>query len=74
MGKIQTPDDTPKRNKNQLQYYQRHKKQILAKLKKLAKNPEWRKHRAQIALKSYYKRKEEKMHKQNEQILYINGD
>jgi tripartite-type tricarboxylate transporter receptor subunit TctC len=68
MGKIQTPDDTPKRNKNQLQYYQRHKKQILAKLKKLAKNPEWRKHRAQIALKSYYKRKEEKNARPENQI------
>lgn len=68
MGKIQTPDDTPKRNKNQLQYYQRHKKQILAKLKKLAKNPEWRKHRAQIALKSYYKRKEEKNARTENQI------
>lgn len=68
MGKIQTSDDTPKRNKNQLQYYQRHKKQILAKLKKLAKNPEWRKHRAQIALKSYYKRKEEKNARTENQI------
>jgi len=44
----------------QIRYYWRHREQILKKNAKLAKDPEYRKKRQQIALKSYYKRKAEK--------------
>ena len=46
--------------KNQRAYYWNHREQILAKNAEKAKNPEYRKHRTQISLKSYFKRKEEK--------------
>lgn len=45
---------------NQKAYYWRHRKKILARHAERAKDPEYKKHRAEISLKSYYKRKEEK--------------
>jgi hypothetical protein len=45
--------------KNQRAYYWRHREQILEKNAKKAKDPEYRTHRNNIAIKSYYKRKEE---------------
>lgn len=47
-------------NTNQKAYYWRHRDEILAKLAKKRKNKAYRKHKAEISLKSYYKRKEEK--------------
>lgn len=52
--------------KNQRAYYWRHREKILAQHAELAKNPEYRKHKAQISLKSYYKRKSEKNESRNE--------
>lgn len=46
--------------KYQYDYYWRHREQILAKLAERAKDPEYKKHRADISKKSYHKRKEEK--------------
>ncbi len=46
--------------KNQRAYYWRHRDKILKKHAKLAKSAKYRKHRVEISLKSYYKRKEEK--------------
>ena len=49
-----------KKTNPQRDYYWRYREQILKKNAKLAKDPEYRKKRQQIALKSYYKRKAEK--------------
>lgn len=46
--------------KNQIAYYWRHREDILARHAERTKDPEYKKHRAEISLKSYYKRKEEK--------------
>lgn len=54
--------------KNQIMYYWNHREQILAKNAEKAKDPEYRKHRTQISLKSYYKRKEEKNDRTEDQI------
>lgn len=56
------------KNKNQRAYYWRHRDKILKKRAKLAKKASYRKHRAQISLKSYYKRKEEKNARTENQI------
>jgi len=45
--------------KNQRAYYWRHREKILKKNAEKAKDPEYRTHRAKIAIKSYRKRKEE---------------
>lgn len=50
---------------NQRAYYWRHREKILALRAERAKDPEYRKHKAQISLKSYYKRKEEKNERRN---------
>lgn len=57
-----------KKYKNQRAYYWNHREQILAKNAEKAKNPEYRKHRTQISLKSYFKRKEEKNARPENQI------
>ena len=63
MGKIRKVSlGTRKMNekyKNQRAYYWRHRKKILKKIAEKAKDPEYRTHRAKIAIKSYHKRKEE---------------
>ena len=46
--------------KNQINYYWRHREEILKKEAKKRKNPEYRKYKAKLSLKSYHKRKEEK--------------
>lgn len=46
--------------KNQRAYYWRHRKDILKKLAAKRAEPEYHKRANEIALKSYYKRKEEK--------------
>ena len=46
--------------KNQRAYYWRHRQDILDKIAEKRKDPEYRKHRTQVSLKSYYKRKEKK--------------
>lgn len=46
--------------KNQRAYYWRHRKDILKKLAAKRADPEYHKRANEIALKSYYKRKEEK--------------
>ena len=54
--------------KNQRKYYWEHREQILQKHAELAKDPEYRKHRVEISMKSYYKRKEEKYANTENQI------
>jgi hypothetical protein len=51
--------------KNQRAYYWRHREKILALHAERAKDPEYKKHKAEISLKSYYKRKEEKNERRN---------
>ena len=46
--------------KNQKAYYWRNREKILARHAERAKDPEYKKHKSEISLKSYYKRKEEK--------------
>lgn len=48
------------KNLNQKLYYWRHREDILAKLAEKRKDETYRKRKAAMALKSYYKRKEEK--------------
>lgn len=48
------------KNPNQSLYYWRHREDILAKLAEKRKDEEYRKRKAAMSLKSYYKRKEEK--------------
>lgn len=56
----------------QARYYWKHKDELQEKRKNLYKNPEYRKHRAEISLKSYYKRKEEKC--QNKKLNSTTAD
>lgn len=55
-SQLQNTDNLSKQSR----YYWKHREEIRKKRANLSKNPEYRKHRAEIALKSYYKRKEEK--------------
>lgn len=48
------------KNLNQKLYYWRHREDILAKLAEKRKDETYRKRKAAMSLKSYYKRKEEK--------------
>ena len=48
------------KNLNQKLYYWRHRENILAKLAEKRKDETYRKRKAAMSLKSYYKRKEEK--------------
>lgn len=52
----------------QARYYWRHRDKILAKNAKKAKSLKYRKHRTEISKKSYYKRKEEKNARPENQI------
>lgn len=54
--------------KNQRAYYWRHRKDILKKLAEKRANPEYRKRANEIALRSYYKRKEEKNARPENQV------
>lgn len=54
--------------KNQRAYYWRHRKDILKKLKAKRADPEYHKRANEIALKSYYKRKEEKNARAENQV------
>lgn len=58
----------------QSRYYWKHREEIRKKRAKLSKNPEYRKHRAEIALKSYYKRKEEKCQTKKQSSMTEDGN
>lgn len=55
------------KNQAQINYYWRHRENILDKLAEKRRDPEYRYYKAQLALKSYYKRKGERNEPRNQE-------